>query len=60
MVVFLAFLAFKCIIGDIVPAIVEQRKKLRELDLVQVRLNEERLKVQVSINYDDNIKRIWR
>jgi len=46
---------------DSVNALVEEGKKSRESkeqDLFQLKFNEEKLKMQVSRNYDENVKRL--
>jgi hypothetical protein len=46
---------------DSVNALVEERKKSRESkeqDMFQLKFNEEKLKMQVSHNYDENVKRL--
>jgi len=41
-----------------VNALVEERRKSRESGQVDIRINQQKLEMQVSHNYDDNVKRL--
>jgi hypothetical protein len=41
-----------------VNALVEERRKSRESGQVDIRINQQKLEIQVSHNYDDNVKRL--